>query len=123
MTTTRTRTRTGAAVALALVVLTGCASRESAAQHAQGAQDTLFGDYMTQHELTRYGDPAALRTLAHSLCAAEASGTDPAQAIGTVTAAGLPTADAEQFATAASTVYCPQYASGFSLLDPLNSDS
>ena len=125
------RTRHRAATALAgatvgatvLVTTAGCASGRSAAEHAAGAQDALFGDYMSQHDLTRYGDPAALRDLAHDLCTAEEQGTDPAQALGTVTAAGLPAADAEQFATAATTVYCPQYAGGFSLLDPLDTGS
>ena len=116
-----TRVRTGAVLLASAAALAGCADGQTVADHRAGAQDALFGDYMSQHHLTRYGDPAALRSLAHQLCDAEAAGTPADQAVTTVTAAGLDPADADQFATAAATVYCPQYASGFSLLDPLNS--
>ena len=116
-----TSPRTAAVLLATAAVLAGCANGQTVAAHRASAQDALFGDYMTQHHLTRYGDPAALRSLAHQLCDTEAGGTPAEQAVSTVTAAGLDPADADQFSTAAATVYCPQYASGFSLLDPLNS--
>jgi Protein of unknown function (DUF732) len=115
-----TSLRTGAVLLVTAAALAGCADGKSVDAHRASAQDALFGDYMTAHHLTRYGDPGKLRSLAHQLCSTEAAGTPPEQAVGTVTDAGLTTADAGQFATAAATVYCPQYANGFSLLDPLN---